>query len=184
MATCASSLKRCRRLTISCRRSWVIIGMGRRITVPSLLGVMPRSARISSFSIALSVERSKGCTTSRRGSGALMVATWLRGIAVPYNSTRTESSMAALARPVRMVSASWRRTSTDLSIRSAASSRMSCTSSLSSAICEPLRSSCRSDGNRLRAHQRADVLAGKDALDGALIEHVEHAYRQVVLHAE
>ena len=40
---------------------------------------------------------------SSRGSGTLIVASWLIGIFVPYALTLMRSSSAADARPVRMV---------------------------------------------------------------------------------
>src|ERR687886_351254 len=76
------------------------------------------------------------------------------------------SSSAGLARPVRTEPNSWRIESTDLSMRS----RASCGSSSISAMSA--------------AHQRAHSFAANYPIDVALVIHVEHVQRQLVLHAE
>ena len=82
-ATRASSAILCTSRTISFLRSSVSWGTGSRMIWPSLLGVRPRSDSMIAFSTAVMMLRSYGCTVSRRGSGALMVASWLSGVRVP-----------------------------------------------------------------------------------------------------
>src|SRR5207245_2367628 len=59
MAMCASSTRLCTRLTNSRRRSSVKGGMGRRIILPSLLGVSPRSDLRIAFFIFVSSSLSR-----------------------------------------------------------------------------------------------------------------------------
>ena len=49
---------------------------------PSTMGLSPRSAERIAFSTALTWVLSQTWTVSMRGSGMLMVATWLIGISV------------------------------------------------------------------------------------------------------
>jgi hypothetical protein len=86
------------------------------MSLPSLAGLSPRSEVCSAFSIGFTIARSHGWIRSRRGSGALTVATWFRGTCEPYASTRRVSSSAGLAFPVRTPEKSRRRASMALSI--------------------------------------------------------------------
>ena len=70
-------------LVNSTRRSSESGGMGTRSTWPSAAGLRPRFAPRIAFSTAPTNERSQTCTVIMRGSGTLMVATWLSGMALP-----------------------------------------------------------------------------------------------------
>src|SRR4051794_40333691 len=69
--------------TSSLRRSSVSCGIGRRITLPSFDGVRPSSDSWIARSISLIELGSNGCTVSMRGSGTLIVASWLSGVFCP-----------------------------------------------------------------------------------------------------
>ena len=83
MATLPSSTIFLTCLHSSLRRSPVSSGTIRRMTLPSLEGLMP----ISDFSIAFSmgpiIFGSHGAITSRRGSGEEMLPTWFSAVGVP-----------------------------------------------------------------------------------------------------
>jgi hypothetical protein len=51
--------------------------------LPSFDGVRPRSDSMIAFSIAFRELGSKGWTVNIRGSGTLIVESWLSGVAVP-----------------------------------------------------------------------------------------------------
>ena len=57
--------------------------MRRRSTCPSVAGVRPRLESPIAFSTAFTIDLSQTCTEISRGSGTLMVATWLSGMCVP-----------------------------------------------------------------------------------------------------
>jgi hypothetical protein len=67
-------------LTSSLRRSSVSCGIGRRISFPSLFGVNPRSDSWIARSMVETEFGSKGWMVSKRGSGALMVASCFSGV--------------------------------------------------------------------------------------------------------
>src|SRR5437870_6742385 len=69
--------------TSSLRRSSVSGGIGRRMSLPSLVGVRPRSEARIAFSMSLIILASNGWTVRSRFSGAASVATCLRGVGVP-----------------------------------------------------------------------------------------------------
>ena len=54
--------------------------MRRRSTCPSVAGLRPRLESTIAFSTALTIDLSQTCTESSRGSGTLMVASWLSGM--------------------------------------------------------------------------------------------------------
>ena len=58
-------------------------GKASRMTVPSLVGLMPRSELWMAFSIALSEPLSYGETTRSMASGTLNPASWRSGVWVP-----------------------------------------------------------------------------------------------------
>jgi hypothetical protein len=58
-------------------------GTGMRTTLPSLLGLRPRSDARIARSIAPINDGSKGCATIIVGSGTDKEATWFKGIFVP-----------------------------------------------------------------------------------------------------
>jgi len=68
---------------------------------PSLLGVSPRSLPMIAFSIALMRPLSQAWMTMSRGSGALIAASEMSGVGVPYASTSRPSTSDGVARPVR-----------------------------------------------------------------------------------
>ena len=57
--------------------------MGTRIDCPSAAGLRPRPAERMAFSTAPASFRSHTWTTIIRGSGTLIVATWLSGMTDP-----------------------------------------------------------------------------------------------------
>ena len=57
--------------------------MGTRMSLPSFSGLSPRSELWIAFSMAPITLLSYGCTTSRVGSGAESVASWLSGVLAP-----------------------------------------------------------------------------------------------------
>jgi hypothetical protein len=65
------------------RRSSVSCGIGRRITLPSLEGVSPRSDSSTARSICFATVGSNGWIVSMRGSGTLIVAMFFSGVGVP-----------------------------------------------------------------------------------------------------
>src|SRR5438132_1418223 len=67
----------------SLRRSSVSGGIGRRMSLPSFVGVRPRSEARIAFSMSLIILGSNGWTVRSRFSGAASVATCLRGVGVP-----------------------------------------------------------------------------------------------------
>src|SRR5712692_1464863 len=69
--------------TSSLRRSSVSGGIGRRMSLPSLVGVRQRSEARIAFSMSLIILGSNGWTVRRRFSGATSVATCLSGVGVP-----------------------------------------------------------------------------------------------------
>src|SRR5437588_126637 len=69
--------------TSSLRRSSVSGGIGRRTSLPSFVGVRPRSEARIAFSMSLIILGSNGWTVRSRFSGAASVATCLRGVGVP-----------------------------------------------------------------------------------------------------
>ncbi len=82
-ATRPSSASLWTSLTRSRRRSSVSAGMGRRMTLPSLLGLSPRSDSMMAFSTAFIDDLSYGVIVIRRGSGAATVAICLSGVETP-----------------------------------------------------------------------------------------------------
>src|SRR5439155_20425661 len=116
MATRPSSANLCTTLTSSLRRSAVSGGVGMRIRLPSFDGVRPRSEGRMPFSTAFNGPLSHGCTVSSLGYGAATLATCVSGISFPYASTRTRSSNAVVALPVRTVVNSRLTASTALSM--------------------------------------------------------------------
>ena len=82
-ATRASSAFLCTCFTISLRRSSVRAGITRRMMFPSFVGVNPRSDFWIAFSMVPSCVLSNGWMVIIRGSGALIVAIWFRGVSVP-----------------------------------------------------------------------------------------------------
>ena len=70
-------------LTSSFLRCSVGTGNDRRMTVPSLEGVMPSSELWSAFSMAGSDPLSYGDTTRRRASGTLNPAIWRSSVSAP-----------------------------------------------------------------------------------------------------
>ena len=75
--------------------------MRMRRTWPSTVGLNPRLALRIALSTAPTIDLSQTWTESMRGSGTLIVATWLMGMCEPYASTLTGSIKLAEARPVR-----------------------------------------------------------------------------------
>src|SRR5437879_4839828 len=69
--------------TSSLRRSSVSGGIGRRTSLPSFVGVRPRSEARIAFSMSLIILGSNGWTVRSRFSGAASEATCLRGVGVP-----------------------------------------------------------------------------------------------------
>ena len=69
--------------TSSLRRSSVRVGTASRMTLPSLLGVIPRSDFRMAFSMAGTSEASQGWMVIRRRSGVARLATAFRGVGVP-----------------------------------------------------------------------------------------------------
>ena len=69
--------------TISRRRSSVSGGKMRRISRPSLCGLMPISEAWIAFSIILTAEASHGWMVRIWGSGTATVAIWLMGVGAP-----------------------------------------------------------------------------------------------------
>ena len=69
-------------LASSRRRSSFSSGMGMRSDWPSTIGLSPRSEERIALSTAFTCVLSQTWTESMRGSGMLMVATWLSGISV------------------------------------------------------------------------------------------------------
>ena len=82
-ATRACSAYLCATLTSSWRRSALSSGIGMRRSCPSTIGLRPRLASRMARSTACTVDRSQTWTESMRGSGTLIVATWLIGIEAP-----------------------------------------------------------------------------------------------------
>ncbi len=82
-ATRASSARSLTTRMRSLRRSSVRGGKDRRMTLPSLLGVSPRSEVWMPRSIAEIAPLSKGWITSSRGSGTEIEAMSLSGCCVP-----------------------------------------------------------------------------------------------------
>ena len=80
--------------------------MLRRMRLPSLLGARPRSDAVIAFSMDLMRPLSHGWMTICRGSGALIAASWMSGVSVPYASTCRFSTSDGAARPVRTVATS------------------------------------------------------------------------------
>ena len=70
-------------LASSLRRSWVSSGKMRRMTLPSLAGLMPRSDFWMAFSTAGIILVSHRAIMSIRGSGTEMLPTWLMGVGEP-----------------------------------------------------------------------------------------------------
>src|SRR6185312_233120 len=70
-------------LASSLRRSSVSSGIGRRITCPSTIGLIPSPALRIAFSTGWTFERSHTWTDSIRGSGVETVATWFSGMLDP-----------------------------------------------------------------------------------------------------
>ena len=69
--------------TYSLRRSSVSCGIGRRMSLPSLDGVSPRSDSWIDFSIAFIELGSNGWTVSIRASGTPIVASCFSGVCWP-----------------------------------------------------------------------------------------------------
>jgi hypothetical protein len=65
------------------RRSSVSGGSARRITLPSLIGVRPRSDFMMAFSTTPIWAASHGWITSVLASGTETVAIWVTGVGVP-----------------------------------------------------------------------------------------------------
>ena len=82
-ATRPSSASRWTSFTRSRRRSSVSAGIGSRITLPSLLGLSPRSLSMIAFSMLFMAVLSNGWMVSRRDSGVAMFAICLSGVEVP-----------------------------------------------------------------------------------------------------
>ena len=83
IATRPSSATPWMTLTISRRRSSVISGICRRMTLPSLFGVSPTSDSLIAFSIALERTLVVGRDVSSRASAAATLESWLSGVSVP-----------------------------------------------------------------------------------------------------
>ena len=82
-ATLASSAFLRTTFVSSLRRSSVRSGSTRRMILPSLEGVRPRSLLRIAFSTAESILVSHREICKRRGSGAEMLAIWVSGVGVP-----------------------------------------------------------------------------------------------------
>ena len=65
------------------RRSSVGVGMVRRSSLPSFMGVMPRSDLLMAFSISFSCPISQGWMVMVRASGTETEDIWGMGVAVP-----------------------------------------------------------------------------------------------------
>ena len=81
---------------------WRLLPFGMSLW-PSVIGLMPRSLFWIARSMLCVRLLSNGWISNCRGSGTLMFASWLIGMGVPYASSSIRSSIAGLARPVRMV---------------------------------------------------------------------------------
>ena len=70
-------------LARSRRVSSVRAGITKRITEPSLAGVIPRSEAFKARSISFKEVLSNGVTNKTRASGIVIEAIWLRGVSTP-----------------------------------------------------------------------------------------------------
>src|SRR5262249_13888 len=132
---------------------------------PSSVGFKPRSDCWIARLTALSSVLSHGWTTISRGSGALMEPTCCSGTTWPYASTRTVSSSAGLALPLRIEASSRPVASTVFFLRSSASVTI---------LLIILR----------LLHDRSDGLPACHPQQIAADANVEHDQRQTVVHAQ
>src|SRR5690606_28871937 len=96
-------------------------GRLRRMVVPAVFGVRPRSEPRMAFSIGPTMLLSQGVITSERASDTETAATCESGTSLPYALTRMLSTRPVEARPVRTLTRLWRRASMLLAMRACAS---------------------------------------------------------------
>ena len=154
--------------TSSLRRSSVSSGIARRISLPSLFGVRPRSDSMIAFSIALIEDLSYGWIDQQPRLGRVDRRELLeRRLRRRSSRPSTRSSSAGLARPVRTEPNSWFGRLDGL-LHALARVREELVDHLAHQV----------------VHQRSDPLAGHYPVDVSLVVHVEDVDRHVVLHAE